>query len=79
MVLQVTRYPFPGYTLPLGAAAIGREGLGTKLHFLVGPKCVFIAVFFVGNDISKVEGLEGLQELRELVLDRNKIKVMKAP
>lgn len=78
MALQVTRYPFPGYTLPLGAAAIGREGLGTKLHFLVGPKCVFIAVFFVGNDISKVEGLEGLQELRELVLDRNKIKVMKA-
>ena len=28
-----------------------------------------------GNEISKVEGLEGLQQLRELVLDRNKIKV----
>ncbi|PIK59195.1 hypothetical protein BSL78_03892 [Apostichopus japonicus] len=27
-----------------------------------------------GNEISKVEGLESLQDLRELVLDRNKIK-----
>lgn len=33
-------------------------------------------LFFVGNEISKVDGLEGLQDLRELVLDRNKIKVM---
>ncbi|XP_078381877.1 leucine-rich repeat-containing protein 9-like isoform X2 [Oculina patagonica] len=32
------------------------------------------ALFLQGNDISKVEGLEGLQQLRELVLDRNKIK-----
>ena len=30
----------------------------------------------VGNDISKIEGLEGLQELRELVLDRNKVKAI---
>ena len=28
----------------------------------------------LGNEVTKVEGLEGLQELRELVLDRNKIK-----
>ena len=27
-----------------------------------------------GNEISKVEGLENLRELLELVLDRNKIK-----
>ena len=27
-----------------------------------------------GNEISKVEGLENLRELMELVLDRNKIK-----
>lgn len=32
------------------------------------------ALFLQGNDISKVEGMEGLQDLRELVLDRNKIK-----
>ena len=30
----------------------------------------------LGNEISKVEGLEGLQDLRELVLDRNKIKAI---
>ena len=29
---------------------------------------------FAGNEITKIEGLEGLQDLRELVLDRNKIK-----
>lgn len=29
-----------------------------------------------GNEISKIEGLEGLHELRELVLDRNKVKVI---
>ena len=28
-----------------------------------------------GNEIAKIEGLEGLSELRELVLDRNKVKV----
>lgn len=32
------------------------------------------ALFLQGNEISKIEGLEGLHDLRELVLDRNKIK-----
>ncbi|XP_076099461.1 leucine-rich repeat-containing protein 9-like isoform X2 [Mytilus galloprovincialis] len=32
------------------------------------------ALFLQGNEILKVEGLEGLHDLRELVLDRNKIK-----
>ncbi|XP_068737471.1 leucine-rich repeat-containing protein 9-like isoform X3 [Montipora capricornis] len=32
------------------------------------------ALFLQGNEISKVEGLEGMQTLKELVLDRNKIK-----
>ncbi|XP_048590343.1 leucine-rich repeat-containing protein 9 isoform X2 [Nematostella vectensis] len=32
------------------------------------------ALFLQGNEITKVDGLEGLQDLRELVLDRNKIK-----
>ena len=31
---------------------------------------------FTGNDISKVEAIGGLTELRELVLDKNKIKVL---
>ena len=34
------------------------------------------ALFLQGNEISKVEGIQGLQELRELVLDQNKIKTL---
>ncbi|XP_062326280.1 leucine-rich repeat-containing protein 9 [Osmerus eperlanus] len=34
------------------------------------------ALFLQGNEISQVEGLEGLFRLRELVLDRNRIKVL---
>lgn len=30
----------------------------------------------LGNEISQVEGLEGLHQLRELVLDRNRIKAL---
>lgn len=30
----------------------------------------------LGNEISKIEGLEGLRNLRELVLDKNKIRVI---
>ena len=30
---------------------------------------------FAGNEITRVEGLEQLRDLTELVLDRNKIKV----
>ncbi|XP_074662952.1 leucine-rich repeat-containing protein 9-like [Tubulanus polymorphus] len=41
-----------------------------QLSRLTGLK----AIFLQGNEITKIEGLEGLQDLRELVLDRNKIK-----
>ncbi|XP_053191128.1 leucine-rich repeat-containing protein 9 [Scomber japonicus] len=34
------------------------------------------ALFLQGNEISQVEGLEGLHQLRELVLDRNRIKAL---
>ncbi|KAM7375862.1 hypothetical protein PAMP_005628 [Pampus punctatissimus] len=34
------------------------------------------ALFLQGNEISHVEGLEGLHKLRELVLDRNRIKAL---
>ena len=44
--------------------------MGNCLHSDIDPN-----IFLVGNEINKVEGLERLQELRELVLDRNKIKV----
>ena len=32
--------------------------------------------FFLGNEITKIEGLESLRNLRELVLDKNKIRVI---
>ncbi|KAL4237983.1 Leucine-rich repeat-containing protein 9 [Mactra antiquata] len=41
-----------------------------QLSRLTGLK----ALFLQGNEIQKVEGLENLHDLRELVLDRNKIK-----
>ena len=34
---------------------------------------------FAGNEITRVEGLEQLRDLIELVLDRNKIKVHNCP
>lgn len=46
------------------------------MKFLCIQNVYLLRLFFVGNEISKVEGLEALQELRELVLDRNKIKVI---
>ena len=37
----------------------------------------FYEIFlFLGNEISKVDGLEALRSLRELVLDKNKIRVI---
>nr|XP_061824855.1 leucine-rich repeat-containing protein 9-like isoform X4 [Nerophis lumbriciformis] len=33
-------------------------------------------LFLKGNEISQVEGLEGLQQLRELMLDRNRIRAL---
>ena len=33
------------------------------------------AMLSPGNELTRVEGLEGLRDLTELVLDRNKIKV----
>lgn len=45
---------------------------GLHLGRLVNLK----ALFLQGNEISKIDGLESLHELRELVLDRNKIKII---
>lgn len=42
---------------------------------IVLKSCHIFGCFYEGNEISKVEGIQGLQELRELVLDQNKIKV----
>lgn len=31
---------------------------------------------FIGNEIRQVEGLEGLRQLRKLMLDKNRIKTL---
>lgn len=55
--------------LHLGYNCIKDMGV-LQLSRLTGLK----ALFLQGNEIQKVEGLDGLHDLRELVLDRNKIK-----
>eukprot|EP00118_Oscarella_pearsei_P013394 m.106833 g.106833 ORF g.106833 m.106833 type:complete len:139 (+) comp37269_c0_seq44:3847-4263(+) len=41
-----------------------------QLSRLTGLRCLFLQ----GNEISRVEGLDGMTSLLELVLDKNKIK-----
>ncbi|KAJ7361763.1 Leucine-rich repeat-containing protein 9 [Desmophyllum pertusum] len=53
---------------------LGYNGIANMAALQLSRLTNLRALFLQGNDISKVEGLEGLQELRELVLDRNKIK-----
>ncbi|KAK0052192.1 leucine-rich repeat-containing protein 9 [Biomphalaria pfeifferi] len=47
-----------------------KDLVSLQLHLLPSLK----ALFLQGNEIVKVEGLDGLHDLRELVLDKNKIK-----
>ena len=53
--------------------AVGRKQDGECFGLLFVLCC---ELFLTGNEITKVEGLEGLHDLRELVLDRNKIKII---
>ena len=46
----------------------------TLKHFLFDSHFYLTFFLFTGNEINKVDGLDGLYELRELVLDKNKIK-----
>lgn len=49
-----------------------KELTSLQLHRLPSLR----ALFLQGNDLTAVEGLDGLLQLRELVLDRNKIKAL---
>ncbi|XP_013396331.1 leucine-rich repeat-containing protein 9 [Lingula anatina] len=53
---------------------LGYNGIKSMMDLQVSRLTGLKALFLQGNEITKVEGLEGLQDLRELVLDRNKIK-----
>ncbi|XP_056616186.1 leucine-rich repeat-containing protein 9 isoform X3 [Triplophysa dalaica] len=53
---------------------LGHNGISSLLTLQLSRLTNLKALFLQGNDISQVDGLEGLQRLLELVLDRNRIK-----
>ncbi|XP_056151358.1 leucine-rich repeat-containing protein 9 [Lampris incognitus] len=56
---------------------LSHNGISNMANLQLSRLTNLKALFLEGNEISQVEGLEGLYQLRELVLDRNRIKVLK--
>ncbi|XP_040916935.1 leucine-rich repeat-containing protein 9 [Toxotes jaculatrix] len=55
---------------------LSHNGISNMANLQLSRLTNLKALFLQGNEISQVEGLEGLNQLRELVLDRNRIKVL---
>uniref|UniRef100_A0A671WDP9 Leucine rich repeat containing 9 n=1 Tax=Sparus aurata TaxID=8175 RepID=A0A671WDP9_SPAAU len=55
---------------------LSHNGISNMANLQLSRLTNLKALFLQGNEISHVEGLEGLQKLRELVLDRNRIKAL---
>uniref|UniRef100_A0A8C7XE01 Leucine rich repeat containing 9 n=1 Tax=Oryzias sinensis TaxID=183150 RepID=A0A8C7XE01_9TELE len=55
---------------------LSHNGISNMANLQLSRLTNLKSLFLQGNDISQVEGLEGLQHLRELVLDRNRIKAL---
>uniref|UniRef100_UPI003AAD219B leucine-rich repeat-containing protein 9 n=1 Tax=Centroberyx gerrardi TaxID=166262 RepID=UPI003AAD219B len=55
---------------------LSHNGISNMANLQLSRLTNLKALFLQGNEISQVEGLEGLYRLRELVLDRNRIKVL---
>ncbi|XP_072222222.1 leucine-rich repeat-containing protein 9 [Leuresthes tenuis] len=53
---------------------LSHNGISNMANLQLSRLTNLKALFLQGNEISQVEGLEGLHQLRELVLDRNRIK-----
>jgi len=53
---------------------MGYSGISDLSHFVQFPLHNLRILHLPGNEITKVEGLSHLDQLRELVLDRNKVK-----
>ncbi|XP_029900939.1 leucine-rich repeat-containing protein 9 [Myripristis murdjan] len=53
---------------------LSHNGISNMANLQLSRLTNLKALFLQGNEISQVEGLEGLYQLRELVLDRNRIK-----
>ncbi|XP_047249203.1 leucine-rich repeat-containing protein 9 isoform X2 [Girardinichthys multiradiatus] len=55
---------------------LSHNGISNMANLQLSRLTNLRALFLQGNEISQVEGLEGLHQLRELVLDRNRIKAL---
>uniref|UniRef100_A0A8D3DG26 Leucine rich repeat containing 9 n=1 Tax=Scophthalmus maximus TaxID=52904 RepID=A0A8D3DG26_SCOMX len=55
---------------------LSHNGISNMANLQLSRLTNLKALFLQGNEISHVEGLEGLHQLRELVLDRNRIKAL---
>ncbi|CAB1335268.1 unnamed protein product [Coregonus sp. 'balchen'] len=55
---------------------LSHNGISNMANLQLSRLTNLKALFLQGNEISQVEGLEGLHRLRELVLDRNRIKAL---
>uniref|UniRef100_A0A8C5DYF8 Leucine rich repeat containing 9 n=1 Tax=Gouania willdenowi TaxID=441366 RepID=A0A8C5DYF8_GOUWI len=55
---------------------LSHNGISDLIELQLSRLSNLKALFLQGNEITQVEGLEGLHHLRELVLDRNWIKVL---
>ncbi|XP_071353639.1 leucine-rich repeat-containing protein 9 isoform X2 [Trachinotus anak] len=55
---------------------LSHNGISNMANLQLSRLTNLKALFLQGNEISQVEGLEGLHQLRELVLDRNRIKAL---
>ncbi|XP_048340618.1 leucine-rich repeat-containing protein 9 [Sphaerodactylus townsendi] len=55
---------------------LGYNGISNLALLQIGRLKNLKFLFLQGNDISQIEGLEGLQLLQELVLDHNRVKMI---
>ncbi|XP_044023700.1 leucine-rich repeat-containing protein 9 isoform X2 [Siniperca chuatsi] len=55
---------------------LSHNGISNMANLQLSRLTNLKALYLQGNEISQVEGLEGLHQLRELVLDRNRIKTL---
>merc|ERR1719237_369607 len=53
---------------------LGSSAIADISYFSAFPLQTLRILHLPGNEITKVEGLSHLEQLRELVLDRNKVK-----
>ncbi|XP_042074127.1 leucine-rich repeat-containing protein 9 isoform X2 [Haplochromis burtoni] len=55
---------------------LSHNGISNMANLQLSRLTNLKALFLEGNEINQVEGLEGLHQLRELVLNRNRIKTL---